>query len=163
MTTIAASSQRPARECDAVRHSDFDLTTLDQRSAAAARDWAVDQATEWGVRPAGVESVKLVVSELVTNAVRHTSGPPRTAQLLLIHHEDGSVHVEVRDCGREDGAGPAVIRSSELFAEGGRGLALVAAFSDRWGAYEIVPGHPVLGHAVWSHPEDACAPVPVAA
>lgn len=165
MTTIAASSQRPPRECDAVRHSDFDLTTLDQRSAAAARDWAVDQAAEWGVRPDGIENVRLVVSELVTNAVRHTSGPPCTAQLLLIHQENGAVRVEVRDCGREDGAGPAVIghEDTELFAESGRGLTLVAAFSNEWGVHEIVPGYPALGHVVWAHPEDACAPVPVAA
>lgn len=161
MSTLATSPPDSPQQCDAVRYCRCKLRALDARSIALARDWAVSKTTEWRTRPAGIANLELVVSELVTNALRHT-GPPRGAQILLIHQEDGSVRVEVRDCGREDGKGPSVCGTAASFAESGRGLTLVDAFSHQWGIKQIVPGHPALGHVVWSHPQDSYAPVPLA-
>lgn len=160
MSALATSPPDSPQQCDAVRYSRRKLPHLDKHSIPLVREWAVDKAMAWRVPPTGVANLELVISELVTNALRHT-GPPRGAQALLIHQEDGAVQVEVRDCGREDGKGPAVRGAAASFAESGRGLALVAAFSHEWGIKQIIPGHPALGHVVWSHPQDSYAPVPM--
>lgn len=159
MTTVATSSLITSQQCDVVRYSECKFSGLNEHSVALARNWVVGKAVAWRTHPTGVANLQLVVSELITNAFLHTD-PPRGAHVLLIHQANGAVRVEVRDYGREDGNRPAVpCEGTGALAENGRGLALVAAFSCKWGIEQIVPDHSVLGHVVWSHPQNSYAPV----
>ncbi|WP_420036141.1 ATP-binding protein [Streptomyces sp. cg28] len=73
-----------------------------------------------------VGSVVLVVSELVTNAVQHGHGLVE----LEIHVTRGSVTVSVTD----ENPAPAVLKQVNSDDISGRGMALVAAYSDKWGS-----------------------------
>jgi two-component sensor histidine kinase len=84
--------------------------------------------------PGTAEAVRLAVSELVSNAVMHGTG--HIAVALGVDAE--GVHVMVRDAGA--GFSPSadpVMPPPE--APSGRGLALVAMVSARWG---VLPGDP---------------------
>ena len=89
-----------------------------------------------------LDSVLLVVSELVTNAVRHAEGPP----VLVVEAAPPRVRVEVR--ARAPAARPAP-RPAEPEAENGRGLMIVAAVASEWGVETADDGK-----AVWA--EIAC-------
>lgn len=87
-----------------------------------------------GLDAGTAEVVRLAVSELVSNAVMHGTG--RIAVALGVDHE--GVHVVVSDAGVGFNlAGEPVMPPAE--AAGGRGLALVAMLSARWG---VLPGDP---------------------
>jgi anti-sigma regulatory factor (Ser/Thr protein kinase) len=74
-----------------------------------------------------VETLRLLVSELVTNAVRHGGNE----EPVEVHAAWGSeVRVEVVDHG--GGFSPAP-RPGELDEPGGFGLVLVGRLADRWG------------------------------
>jgi two-component sensor histidine kinase len=66
-----------------------------------------------------------IVSELVANSVKHGPGGPIHVNLS----EDGAVLGRVEDGGR----GRVAVREGVSPAEGGMGLKVVDAFSDRWG------------------------------
>ncbi|MEU8954851.1 ATP-binding protein [Streptomyces sp. NPDC048518] len=71
-------------------------------------------------------SVVLVVSELVTNAIKHGHGLVE----LEIHVAGGTVTVSVTD----ENPAPAVLNQADPDDISGRGMALVAAYSDKWGS-----------------------------
>jgi anti-sigma regulatory factor (Ser/Thr protein kinase) len=77
------------------------------------------------------ETAVLLLSELVTNSVRHSDSrlPGQTITVTVL--SDGKViRVEVTDCG---GAAVPALRSGDAEAEGGRGLYLVDTLAARWG------------------------------
>ena len=77
-----------------------------------------------------IDSVELVVSELVTNAVRH--GPGEPISLRLATAPDGRVGGEVVD----QGHGEVAIREPDGELDfGGRGLRIVEALTSDWGVY----------------------------
>ncbi len=124
----------------------------ERRSVPAARKLAREFLADWGL--AGTErgdDVLLCVSELATNALVH--GVPPGRQFLLFLRYDGRVlRVAVHDSG---GGCPCVVGESGEPCEGGRGLLLVAALSDKWGV-----GERELGKVVWCEwdlPLDAVA------
>jgi anti-sigma regulatory factor (Ser/Thr protein kinase) len=83
-----------------------------------------------------VFTTELVVSELVTNAIRYATGP---VELRLLR--DRALICEVAD-------GSSVsprLRRAQTFDEGGRGLFLVAQLSQRWGT-RYTP----RGKVIWS-------------
>jgi serine phosphatase RsbU (regulator of sigma subunit)/anti-sigma regulatory factor (Ser/Thr protein kinase) len=83
-----------------------------------------------------VSTTELIVSELVTNAIRHATGP---VELRLLR--DRALICEVAD-------GSSVsprLRRAQTFDEGGRGLFLVAQLSQRWGTRYIA-----RGKVIWS-------------
>ena len=92
-----------------------------------------------------LDTVQLLVSELVTNAVLHAASAPTVA----IHLFDDHVHVEVLDDRNQD----ARLTEAGDDAESGRGVALVDALAERWGT--IVVDH---GKIVWF--DVARAPLP---
>jgi PAS domain S-box-containing protein len=96
----------------------------DPAVVATARQHALDQLTVWGLDEASFVT-ELVVSELVTNAIRYGGAP---IQLRLIR--DRTLICEVSDA---SSASPHM-RRARTYDEGGRGLLLVAQLSDRWGS-----------------------------
>ncbi|MGW7672240.1 ATP-binding SpoIIE family protein phosphatase, partial [Streptomyces sp. NPDC054775] len=96
----------------------------DRSAVCHARRLAAHQLTEWGLE--GLEdATKLIVSELVTNAICHGTGP---IELRLVRHR-------VLTCEVSDTAAfiprPHRARTTD---ENGRGLFLVTNLSRRWGA-----------------------------
>jgi len=79
------------------------------------------------VAPDRVQDAKLLVSELVTNAVKY--GPEDEIRLIIAHGE-GRTRFTVHDLG----LGPLPeMRAEDDPAPGGHGLRLVDALADRWG------------------------------
>ncbi|MFI8461907.1 SpoIIE family protein phosphatase [Kitasatospora sp. NPDC085464] len=102
----------------------------DFAQVATVRVDAVRRLTAWGLADAAFVT-ELVVSELVTNAIRYGSEPIR---LRLIH--DRSLICEVSDTGST----APHLRRARTFDEGGRGLLLVAQLTQRWGTRQTGTG-----------------------
>lgn len=79
------------------------------------------------LRPGQREDVGLMVSELVTNALRHGSGPIT----LRMDPKPDSLRIEVSD----EGHGTVIVDPAPG-AGGGWGLRLVDLLADRWGVEE---------------------------
>ncbi|WP_233580540.1 ATP-binding SpoIIE family protein phosphatase [Streptomyces triticirhizae] len=107
----------------------------DPTAVASARDLATSQLAGWGMADAAF-TAELVVSELVTNAIRHADGP---IQLRLIR-ERGLI-CEVSD---STSTSPH-LRRARAFDESGRGLFIVARLTERWGTRHR-PG----GKTIWA-------------
>ncbi|MFF9814222.1 ATP-binding protein [Streptomyces sp. NPDC014006] len=131
----AASCSLPARY-EAVREARrFTRHTLDQ--------W------ELGDR---FDDVCLVVSELVTNALRHATpdgggpagDPPPSVRLHLMRWSERLV-CAVRDASKD---GPVAREADDFAAESGRGLFLVESFSDSWGWHPLTGA--LGGKVVWA-------------
>ncbi len=94
----------------------------DPAEVATARQYATEQLRR------GLDEVRvvteLVVSELVTNAIRYGGAP---IQLRLIR--DRALICEVSDASSTS----PHLRRARTFDEGGRGLLLVAQLTERWG------------------------------
>ncbi|WP_333771995.1 ATP-binding SpoIIE family protein phosphatase [Streptomyces sp. IBSBF 3136] len=106
----------------------------DPAAVSEAREWATRQLTAWGLDDL-LFPTQLIVSELVTNAIRY--GRPPT-ELRLIHH--GTLVCEVTD---SSGTQPR-LRRARTTDEGGRGLFLVAQLTERWGCR-----HGQNGKTIW--------------
>jgi anti-sigma regulatory factor (Ser/Thr protein kinase) len=106
----------------------------DLRAPAAARRFvAAPLRTLLGraTRPSA-EDVVLVVSELVTNAVRASADVIG----LSVHVDEERVEVEISD----DAGGWPTRREADWEDPSGRGLAIVDELADRWDATELYPG-----------------------
>ena len=95
----------------------------------------------WGVPADALDAVLLVVSELVTNALVHTSGPVRL-DLTLVNHR---LRLAVTDASARTPAKPTSIGWE---ATGGRGLLLVEAVSAAWGSVPVSGGKQVWSELV---------------
>jgi anti-sigma regulatory factor (Ser/Thr protein kinase) len=105
-------------------------TELPRDDAASAQARAfIDEHFGELLSEGGCENAKIVVSELVTNAVVHGAG----RITLKTHWSDERLRVEVVDEGT--GNAPA-IREQGGDRSGGWGLRLVDALALEWGAYE---------------------------
>ncbi|WP_308354900.1 ATP-binding protein [Streptomyces sp. Je 1-79] len=89
--------------------------------------WELDHLTD---------AAELALTELVANVVRHVPGRSCT---VLILREPHALRVEVAD----EVPGPLYAKAAEPLAEGGRGLALVEAVTDRWGVEPSAGGKTV--------------------
>jgi serine phosphatase RsbU (regulator of sigma subunit)/anti-sigma regulatory factor (Ser/Thr protein kinase) len=102
----------------------------DPEIVADARAQASRQLAVWGLDEAGFVT-ELVVSELVTNAIRYGAPP---IQLRLIR--DRTLICEV-----SDGSNTAPhLRRARTFEEGGRGLLLVSQLTQAWGTRQTTTG-----------------------
>ncbi|MFJ6737520.1 SpoIIE family protein phosphatase [Streptomyces sp. NPDC091279] len=102
----------------------------DPAAVAGARKKTGEQLARWGL-PDAVFATELIVSELVTNAVRYGTDP---IELRLIR--DATLICEV-----SDGSSTAPhLRRARVFDEGGRGLMLVAQIAERWGTRQTPTG-----------------------
>ncbi|MFD7016016.1 ATP-binding protein [Streptomyces sp. NPDC059161] len=80
----------------------------------------------WALDAVAVDVAVLLVSELVTNALRHASGP---IGVRLDRLDDDTLLVEVSDPLPD----APVERVAAIDDEGGRGIQLVACSAQRWG------------------------------
>jgi anti-sigma regulatory factor (Ser/Thr protein kinase) len=94
------------------------------RLALSEFDEMVDESLAFDVR--------LLVSELVTNSVRHAQVGPESSILLRVAIADEHVRVEVLDSGPGFDP-PAQDPTAELARESGWGLFFVTQLADRWG------------------------------
>lgn len=101
-----------------------------------ARTRTVAALTKWGVCDAVITDAELIVSELVTNAVRHANDHPDPHCGVLLILTYAGLTVAVWD---EDRSEPAP-RQATTVEESGRGLLLVEALSDRWGYHLMSSG-----------------------
>ena len=97
-------------------------------AASAARNALL--ALESRVDAQCLDDIRLLVSELVTNAVRHAGGPRGGEVALDVTIESARVRVEVADPGGGFDPQP---RDDEMTRPGGWGLYLVDRIADRWG------------------------------
>ncbi|HEX6470289.1 MAG TPA: SpoIIE family protein phosphatase [Streptosporangiaceae bacterium] len=102
----------------------------DPAAVADVRRQVATQLAIWGLADAAF-TAELVVTELVTNAIRHAVGP---IQLRLIR--DRALICEVSD---GSSTAPHLQRAC-AFAEDGRGLLLVSQLSQRWGTRQTPHG-----------------------
>ncbi|MFG2845612.1 SpoIIE family protein phosphatase [Kitasatospora sp. NPDC048296] len=103
------------------------VRTVRAQVAARLSDWGLDEAAF---------VTELILSELVTNAIRYGSGPIR---VRLLH--DRALICEV-----SDGSSTSPhLRYAATEDEGGRGLFLVAQFAARWGTR-----YTATGKVIWT-------------
>ncbi|MFE3580111.1 ATP-binding SpoIIE family protein phosphatase [Streptomyces vinaceus] len=108
----------------------------DPEAVSGARRFASGMLTAWGLDELSF-TTELVLSELVTNAIRYGKTP---IQLRLI------VQSTTLTCEVSDASSTAPhLRRARTFDEGGRGLLLVAQLSERWGTR-----HSHEGKVIWA-------------
>ena len=102
-------------------------------ASRAAREFTGEILLTWGLT-ALAEDAELIVSELVTNALRHglrgLSGAAPAQVELIWWRRAGQITCMVTD----PGAKPPVMAPTDPLAEAGRGLHVVEALSDAWGS-----------------------------
>jgi anti-sigma regulatory factor (Ser/Thr protein kinase) len=89
---------------------------------------AVDELAD-GMRP----DLELLVTELVTNVVRHSGLGSKDSMEVRVRIEPGHVRVEVRDSCRGLPDAPSMLSERPPEVTGGYGLFLVDRLSSRWG------------------------------
>lgn len=126
---------------DSDRVATWDLPA-DPAVVAEIRKQVAIRLTGWSLDDAAF-TTGLVVSELVTNAIRHAKSP---IQVRLIR--DRALICEV-----SDGSSTAPhLRRAGAFDEGGRGLLLVSQLTQRWGTRQSLHGK-----TIWA---EQAVPVP---
>ncbi len=104
-------------------------------SAAEARRFSVAALREWGLSSLA-DTVTLLVTELVSNGVRHA----RTGLRLALSFDHRCLRIAVADADPR----PPIPRTRHGLSVGGWGLALVDSLSTHWGT-DIDDG----GKTVW--------------
>jgi anti-sigma regulatory factor (Ser/Thr protein kinase) len=136
-SAAAYSAARTCPDCSATLPGDARLyptpsATRSIRRVLAARPAAVGRARRALVGLAVAETVRadiaLVMSELVTNSIRHAGLAPSDPISVHITSDAERVRLTVRDGG--PGYTPP---ARDRLTSGGQGCVIVAALSDRWG------------------------------
>jgi anti-sigma regulatory factor (Ser/Thr protein kinase) len=102
-------------------------------SVRAARDWAREQLTDWKVGDGDQHTIVTGISELITNAVLHAG----TESHLTMDLDTGILAVTVADSGNR---GEPLLTGADTMAVRGRGLSLVRAIADSFGAHKTSAG-----------------------
>jgi serine phosphatase RsbU (regulator of sigma subunit)/anti-sigma regulatory factor (Ser/Thr protein kinase) len=112
-------------------------------SAGRARQFVDEAFGRWGLADVGdrLDTAVLLVSELVTNAVRHAG---TVLRLRVLRPVPGRIRIEVIDHAPH---GSLDSRLSGEAAEGGRGLYLVETLADAWGSAAL--GGAAGGKTIW--------------
>jgi anti-sigma regulatory factor (Ser/Thr protein kinase) len=135
---------RPYRPEDVRYFDKIDLAAI-ATAVTMSRSFTRFVLLRWGA-PWLIEDATVVISELVTNAVKHTgliNQQPNYAtlpKLKLISVRlvglENSIVFEVWDTSDD----VPVLQDAGPEAEGGRGLYLIQSLSHQWGYYPVQPG-----------------------
>jgi anti-sigma regulatory factor (Ser/Thr protein kinase) len=137
MTRSSASDDQPPIRRDGDGHHTMAVFARDVMSVSSARAWLTRFLDEHQARSRISADASLVLSELVTNALRHGVGDIVT--LGSVHGDE--VRVSVIDSGDDL---PALVPASSGRI-GGLGLHVVGSVADTWGVAPF-PG----GKTVWA-------------
>ncbi|MFJ9619278.1 SpoIIE family protein phosphatase [Streptomyces noursei] len=117
------------RLMDPERIAEWDLPS-DPSAVAGARAEVTRQLTGWGLDEQAF-TTELILSELITNAIRHAPGPIKVRLLY-----DRTLICEVTDTSSTS----PHLRYAADEDEGGRGLFLIAQLAERWGTRYFARG-----------------------
>lgn len=129
-------------------------------SSGRARRWVAEHLACWELDEV-MDVTTLLTSELVANAVVHAASGPG----VVLAVTDGLVEVDVADSEHrlprpaKPGLEGGVLPEEALLADGGRGLLLVDALADEWGATRLADGKRVwfrLSAENWPHRSACC-------
>lgn len=122
------------RRLDPARIAEWDVRP-DPAAVSPVRNACARRLADWGLEEIAF-TTELILSELITNAIRYGTEPIRVRLLY-----DRSLICEV-----SDGSSTSPhLRRAEATDEGGRGLFLVAQFAERWGTR-----YTARGKIIWS-------------
>lgn len=111
-------------------------------SATAARLLVTHWLGRWGMPEDVIETARLLISELVANAVLHTDSQQIICRIEASGHR---LRIEVADEG--PGLKESSPRAADAEEECGRGLVLLDALADAWGVITPDQG---AGCTVWA-------------
>ncbi len=114
---------------------------LNAQSVGVAREFGLATLRRWMVADR-TDDIAIVLSELLTNALRHGADQPARPVRLALVQPAGFVLVVVADPGRH----VPVLKEPDYLAESGRGLHVINALSDSWGCTTPTDA----GKAVWA-------------
>ena len=124
------SSPEPEAAMGPVPVLEFELAA-DAQAPAKARALVADIGAS--LPPAQVETLPLLLTELVTNSIRHAGEGGRLVRVRILSPRSGpALRVEVTDGG--DGFEPR-LEPAKPEADSGWGLRLVDALASRWGVH----------------------------
>jgi serine/threonine-protein kinase RsbW len=129
-TARAVVENEPRRAVSSVPAGRMEVEIAAGQHAPAAARSAVERWLSGRVSARLYDDVRLLVSELVTNSVRHARLTRDMTIRISVALVDGAVRIEVEDPG--DGAIAAVAPDREH--GGGFGLYLVELLAERWGS-----------------------------
>jgi len=114
------------------------------RSVRVAREFALATLQRWGLAERS-EDIAIVISELLTNALRHALPEPGHTQPIRLGllQPGPCLLCAVTDPSR---AAPIPPAPREFLPETGRGLQIICALSDRWGYTPLSD----TGKVVWA-------------
>ncbi|WP_372448700.1 amino acid permease [Streptomyces musisoli] len=115
----------------------------DPAAVAAIRTAVSKQLGDWGLEDLQF-TTELIVSELVTNAIRYVGGP---VQVRLIR--DRSLICEISDTGHTS----PNLRHAASDDEGGRGLFIIAQMTHHWGTRYTPTGKTIWTEQDLPHPD----------
>ncbi|MDJ1138084.1 ATP-binding protein [Streptomyces iconiensis] len=116
-------------------------------SVTAARRYVTDVVTQWGMQNGSdaVESLRLIISELATNAVQHTRGQSPTFTIDLRLEGAERLNIGVTDSHpRRPQRLPAAVQQ-----DNGRGLVIVKALTVESGGELTITPTQDGGKTVW--------------
>jgi anti-sigma regulatory factor (Ser/Thr protein kinase) len=128
-------------------------------SVGVARRRLVLDLLQAGVGGVAITDAALVISELLSNALRHATPLPGSGVRAAWSLDDGSVRVSVSDGGAQT---QPELGEPDPSSTGGRGLRIVDRLSQRWGTCTDDEGTTVWADVPVAHMTTAAVPAAVA-
>ena len=116
----------------------FERSLACDANASSAARRALGECLDSSEDRALIDTIRLATSELISNAVRHGHVASGGRIRLLIHQTRQAVRIDVEQ--PTSAADAAIGGTDGREVEGGFGLAIVDAVSDRWGVTPDRPG-----------------------
>lgn len=105
--------------------------TCDPAAVAPVRTACARKLTQWGLEQLAF-SAELILSELITNAIRYGTEPIGVRLLRTVPISGSATGTLILEVSDSSSTSPR-LRRANVTDEGGRGLFLVAQFAERWG------------------------------